>query len=418
MHEFVPSKPQDWPMNKLKIGIIREGKVPPDKRVPLSPAQCREVAEQFPTIDLVVQPSHIRKFKDEEYAAEGVRLQEDMSDRDVLIGVKEVPIDALIPQKTYLFFSHTFKLQPYNAKLLKAILNKKIRLIDYEVIKAPNGRRLIGFGRYAGVVGCYNGFRTYGLKHGLYDLKKAEFCEDRRELEAELQKVRLPRETKIVLTGFGRVGHGAREILALLPITEVKPDEFLNETFDAPVFTHLEANQYNARESDGGFDKREFYADPSGYKSTFLQYCQAADMYIACHYYAEGAPYLFTREDARNDDWRVSVVADISCDIDGPVASTIRPSTIADPIYGYNPLTELEVDFKQDGAIAVMAVDNLPCELPKDASADFGDELIKHVLPLLANGDQDQILLNATETTLDGTLMPHFSYLKEYALRG
>ena len=402
-------------MEKIKIGIIREGKVPPDKRVPLSPKQCKQVVDTYPNVDLVVQPSPIRKYQDHEYEAQGITLQEDLSDRDILIGVKEVPIDMLIPSKTYLFFSHTFKLQPYNAKLLRAILDKKVRLIDYEVIKNAGGKRLIGFGRYAGVVGCYNGFRTFGLKHNLYNLKPAHECEDRAEMEGELAKVNLPANTKIVLTGFGRVGHGAREIMKLVPATEVSKEDFLTKEFDGAVFTHLDTESYNARISDGGFDKSEFYGDPSGYKSTFPTYAAVADMYIACHYYAEGAPFLYTRDDMKNADWNVSVVADISCDIDGPVASTIKPSTIADPIYGYDPTTESEVDFQQEGAIAVMAVDNLPCELPKDASEDFGDELLKHVLPLLINGDQDDILQRATETTLDGELAEDYAYLEEYS---
>ncbi len=402
-------------MSTVRIGVIREGKVPPDHRVPLSPEQCTRAMREHPNLEIKVQPSPIRKFTDGDYEAHGITLQDDLSDCDILIGVKEVPLEMLIPNKTYLFFSHTLKLQPYNAKLLREILDKKIRLIDYEAITDKNDKRLIGFGRYAGIVGCYNGLRTYGLKHGLYELKPAHQCEDRKEMEGELLKVRFIQGFKLVLTGFGRVGHGAREILDLLPIKEVDADTFLNADFDGPVFTHLGTDQYNARKSDGGFDKAEFYDDPSGYESTFPRFAHVADMYIACHFYGEGAPFLYTREDIRHPDWSIDTVADISCDIDGPVASTIQPSTIADPIYGYDPATEQVVDFRAENAIAVMAVDNLPCELPKDASEDFGEEFIKHVMPLLVNGDQDDILWRATETTLEGELTPHFAYLKDYA---
>lgn len=403
---------------QLRIGLIREGKVPPDKRVPLTPKQAKEVMERWPNVEVLVQPSPIRKYPDEAYQAEGIRLAEDLSDCSILLGVKEVPVDMLIPQRTYLFFSHTYKMQPYNAKLLKAILEKKIRLIDYEMIKEQGGRRLIGFGRYAGVVGCYNAFRLVGERSGTYHLKAAHECHNRKEMEAELAKVVLPKEFKVVLTGFGRVGHGAREIMSLLPIKEVQPEAFLGEAQDGPVFTQLEVQHYNRRKSDGGFDKAEFYQNPEGYESDFFRFGASADLYIACHYYAEGAPYLFTREDAKLSDWRVRAVADISCDIDGPVASTIRPSTIANPFYGYDPQTESETDFRDPQAIAVMAVDNLPCELPYDASEDFGGELIKHVLPLLIEGDRDNILLRATETTLEGTLTEKFAYLKEYAEKG
>jgi len=402
----------------MKIGVLRETKNPPDKRVPLSPKQCAQVQDQYPDVELVVQPSPIRKFQDSEYIACGVKLQEDLGDCDILIGVKEVKIDTLLEGKTYLFFSHTFKLQPYNAELLRALLDRKIRLIDYEVIKAPSGRRLIGFGRYAGVVGCYNGFRTFGLKHNLYELKPAHLCEDREEMEGELPKVKLPQDSKFVLTGFGRVGHGAREIMSLLPIKEVEPEAFLAGEFSEPVFVHLDSQQYNARKNDGGFDRKEFYADGTGYESKFPQYCHKADMYIACHYWADGSPFLFTREDMKDARWKTSVVADVSCDIDGPVAATIKPSTIANPIYGYDRFGEKECDYDQEGSIAVMAVDNLPCELPKDASADFGNELIEHVLPHLLGDDSERIIEKASETDLEGNLMPDFAYLEDYASKG
>lgn len=401
-------------MEIKKIGIIREGKVPPDKRVPLSPKQVAHVKAQYPDVEWVVQPSPIRKYQDAAYADLGIELQEDLSDCDVLFGVKEVPIDMLIPEKTYFFFSHTFKLQPYNAKLLKAILDKKIQLVDYEVIKEAGGRRLIGFGRYAGVVGAYNALRAYGIKHKLYDLKKADECEDRVEMEGQLDHVELPTNTKIVLTGAGRVGHGALEIMHKLGLKEVSAEEFLNTEFGQPVYCRLDTNQYNARKSDGGYDQSEFYKDPSGYISTFDRFTAVADLYIACHYWAEGSPFLFTREDMKKPEWKVSVVADISCDIDGPVASTIRPSTIADPLYGYHRFTEKECDLHDPEAICVMAVDNLPCELPKDASEDFGSELIKHVLPALLGPDPDRIIERASETNLKGELTPHFAYLKDY----
>jgi len=154
-------------METFKIGIIREGKVPPDFRVPLTPAQCATIKEKYPYVDIVVQPSSIRCFSDSEYIANGIQVQEDLSDCDLIMGVKEVPVDALIPNKKFMFFSHTIKKQSYNKKLLQQILDKKIQLIDYEVLKNKVGKRLIGFGRYAGIVGCYNGFRAFGLKNNL-----------------------------------------------------------------------------------------------------------------------------------------------------------------------------------------------------------------------------------------------------------
>ncbi len=398
----------------MKLGVIREGKVPPDARVPLTPDQCKQVEELFPHVEVVVQTSNVRAFKDEEYKKEGVKVVDDLSDCDVIIGVKEVNIEDLIPNKKFLFFSHTFKKQPYNRDLLRAILDKKIQLIDYEVLKDKSGKRIIGFGRYAGIVGCYNAFLTYGLKHDLYQLKPAHQCEDRKEVEEELKKVKLPKDTKIVLTGFGRVGHGAREILDLLPIKEVSPEDFLKKEFDEPVYTHLEVRDYYERRDGKEFNKSEFYFNPELYRSTFSRFLPHTDMYIPCHYWSDKADYIITREDLKRDDLRLSVVADISCDIDGPVACTIRPSKIADPIYGYNPETESEDDFKKEGVIAVMAVDNLPCELPKDASRDFGEELITKVFPHLFGEDKDGIIQNGSQTTLTGELTEKFKYLKDY----
>ena len=228
----------------MKIGIIREGKTPPDKRVPLTPKQCIEVVEKFPGTEVVVQSSPIRKITDAEYVNAGVRVVEDVSDCDILLGVKEVNKEDLIPNKKYLFFSHTFKKQPYNRDLLIEILKKKIQLIDYEVLTDINGQRLIGFGKYAGIVGTYNGFLTFGKKHKLYDLKPANQCEDRIEFEKELKKVILPNDFKLVLTGYGRVGHGAREVINLLNIKEVNPKDFLNNEFNSPVFTQLNVEDY------------------------------------------------------------------------------------------------------------------------------------------------------------------------------
>lgn len=401
-------------MSKIKLGIIREGKVPPDKRVPLSPKQCKIVQAKFPNVEVIVQPSPIRAFKDEEYIAEGITMNEDLTSCDIIVGVKEVNISDLIPNKKFLFFSHTIKKQAYNRKLLLALLEKKIQMIDYEALKDKTNKRLLGFGRYAGIVGCYNGFRTFGLKHNLFSIKEANKCVDRKEVEEELKKVVLPNDTKIVVTGFGRVGHGAREILDLLPIKEVSPEEFLSQTFESPVYTQLEVEDYYGRKDGADFNKKEFYTSPEIYKSTFPRYSKVANMYIPCHFWNNASPYILTKEDLKASDCKLSVVADISCDIDEPIGCTIRPSKITEPIYGYNPLTGEEEDYMKEGVIAVMAVDNLPCELPLDASQDFGNEMIKFILPALFGEDPDDIIGRASETNLQGNLNPLFEYLRDY----
>ncbi|HEY9168547.1 MAG TPA: NAD(P)-dependent oxidoreductase [Lutibacter sp.] len=396
----------------MKIGILKERKNPPDRRVVLSPKKCAELLKIYPQLEIKVESSDSRFFTDEDYKKEGIEVFEDMTDCDVLLGVKEVPIENLIPNKKYFFFSHTIKKQKYNRDLLKAILAKNIVLYDHETIIDKNNVRLVAFGLYAGFVGGYNAIRTYGLKFNLYNIPKAEVLHDQKMLIEELKKVKLP-AIKVVLTGKGRVGNGAKEMLDGMQMREVTIDEFLNQTFEEPVYVQIDVLDYNKRKDGIVKNQRDFFNNPQEYKSDFMRFAKVADLYITGHFYGVGAPYIFTKEDAKSPDFKIKVVADISCDVDGPVASTIRSSTIADPIYGYNPKTEQEVNFMDKDAIAVMAVDNLPCELPKDASEGFGDNFAKHVIPALFNNDEDGVL-QRSKMTENGNLTERFSYLQDY----
>jgi len=398
----------------MKIGVIREGKVPADKRVPFNPAHCVELMERYPEVEVFVQPSEVRAYKDSEYSALGVALKEDLSDCDALFGVKEVPLDMLIPHKKYFFFSHTFKEQPYNRKLLKGILDKKIQLIDYEVLTDKNGQRIIGFGRYAGIVGAYKAFRGWGEISEDYVLKPTYQCADRKELESELKKIQLPSDFKMVMTGDGRVGSGAREMVDLMGMKQVSADEYLNEKHDGPVFCQLTASDYTKTKDGSDWDKKHFYADPQGFESDFYRFAKESDLYIACHYWDGDAPMILTKEELAKDDLRIKFISDVSCDILEPIASTLRPSTILDPFYGYDPQTGNEVPFKTPGSIGVQAVDNLPCELPKDASMDFGRALIDKVIPFLVGKDEDRVIERASETDLNGKLTEDYAYLQEY----
>jgi len=397
----------------IKFAIIKERKSPPDRRVVFSPKKCQKVIEQFPNAEIIVEKSDVRFFKDKAYEEAGFKVVGDISDCDVMIGVKEVPVSALIPNKKYFFFSHTIKHQPYNRDLLQAVLQKKIELYDHETIVKENGARLIGFGRYAGLVGAYNTFRVLGLRDHLFELPKVENLHDLAEMKQELDKIKLP-AIKIVLTGKGKVAKGAKEILEYLKIKEVSVENYLTKTYKNPVFCDIDVNHYNKKIDGSKFNKKEFYTNPVGYKSDFMRFAKVTDMFIAGHFYGEDAPYLFTREDAKHPEFKINIVGDISCDIDGPVASTIRPSTIADPFYGYDAKSEKEVAFNEKGAITVMAVDNLPCELPKDASEGFGRMFLKQVIPAFFNGDKDGVLQRARVTTSEGTLTKHFSYLQDY----
>lgn len=399
---------------KLRIGIIKEGKVPVDQRVPLSPGQCRQIQQDFPSIEILVQKSDVRKFTDDQYKSMGLHLVEELHDADIIMGVKEVPTDMLISGKTYFFFSHTIKKQPYNAKLLRAIIDKNIRLIDWELLTEPRGARVIGFGRYAGVVGAYNAFRAMGVRTGAFELKPAHLCDDRVEMEAQLSKVVMPEGYKMVMTGTGRVGKGALEIISkVTQLKRVTPAEFLAARENETIYTVLNVDDYYQR-PDGTTDKAEIYHNPSGYVSVFQKFAATANMFIAGHFWDTRGAFLFTKEDMRDPRWKIDVVADISCDIDGPVACTIRPSTIDNAMYGYDIATGTETEVNAEGSILVMAVDNLPCELPKDASVDFGNELIKHVIPQLMNEDENNMIERATIAE-NGELTHRYRYLKDYA---
>ncbi|WP_369997866.1 NAD(P)-dependent oxidoreductase [Winogradskyella sp.] len=397
----------------MKFAIIKERKNPPDRRVVFSPETLAEARDKFPEAEFVVESSDIRIFPDEAYSELGFEVTEDVSDADVMIGVKEVPVEHLIPNKKYFYFSHTIKKQPYNRKLLKAMLDKNIEMYDHETIVKQSGARLIGFGRYAGLVGAYNGFRALGLRDGLFNLPKVETLADLEAVKAELDKITIP-SIKILLTGTGKVAYGAKEILDHLGVKQVSDALYLTSQFSEPVYVMADVMEYAKRKDGKVGDKWEFYKDPTGYESNFMPYAKQTDYFIAGHFYGNGAPYLFTRKDAKHPDFRINLVSDISCDIDGPVASTIRPSTIADPFYGYDPQSEKEVAFNAKGAITVMAVDNLPCELPKDASEGFGETFLEHVIPAFFNNDERGILKRARITTSDGKLSERFKYLQDY----
>jgi alanine dehydrogenase len=399
----------------IKIGIIREGKVPPDTRAPLTPVQCGEIQANWP-ITIVVEPSPIRCFPDSEYRDHGIALQTELSDCDVLLGVKEVPIDQLIPGKTYMFFSHTIKQQAYNRRLLQAILEKNIRLIDYEALTDERGDRLVAFGFYAGIVGAHNAVWTYGKRTGLYDLPRMYQSHDYSEVKKIYHQTAWP-PLRIVLTGGGgRVAAGAIRNLHDMGIHQVSPRDFLNKTFPNPVFTQLFAQDY-VRHHDRHriFNKEHFYKHGEEYTSAFTPYLAKTDIFINGIFYDKKAPAFFTLEDMSRPDFQIGVIADISCDIapDGSVPSTIRASKIADPVYGFHLKTFEEMPAFQPGCVDVMAIDNLPSELPRDASDFFGRQLIDHAIPELLKDNQSEIIRRALVTD-QGTLTERFAYLENY----
>ncbi|MFH6989993.1 NAD(P)-dependent oxidoreductase [Flavobacterium collinsii] len=396
----------------MKFGIIKERKNPPDRRVVFAPNELTRLKQLYHEAVVEVESSDIRIFSDIQYKSMGITVTEDVSDCDVLFGVKEVPVENLIPTKAYFFFSHTIKKQPYNRKLLQAILEKNIDLYDHETIVDANNRRLIGFGKYAGMVGVYNGIRAFGIKFELFKLPKAETLDGKEALIKQLKRITMP-ALKFVITGTGKVGSGAKEILDAIKIKEITVDNYLTKKYAQAVYVQLDVLEYNKRIDGQVVDFKDFVANPEEYISDFEKFTKVTDIYFAGHFYASGAPMILTREMLNASDCKLKVVADISCDVNGPIACTVRSSTIAEPLYGYFPLEDKEVDVFHPAAVVVMAVDNLPCEIPKDASEGFGEQFMEHVIPAFFNGDKDGILKRA-KITENGKLTERFSYLQDY----
>ncbi|RZJ76003.1 MAG: alanine dehydrogenase [Flavobacterium sp.] len=396
----------------MKFGIIKERKNPPDRRVVFAPNELAKLKQLYPEAIVEVESSDIRIFSDIQYKSMGINITDDISDSDILFGVKEVPVENLIPNKSYFFFSHTIKKQPYNRKLLQAVLEKNITLYDHETIVDSHNRRLIGFGKYAGMVGVYNGIRAFGIKFELFKLPKAETLAGKDALIMHLKRITLP-PLKFVITGTGKVGSGAKEILDAIKVKEIAVENYLTKTYTQPVYVQLDVLEYNKRIDGQVLDFNDFVAHPEEYVSDFEKFTKVTDVYFTGHFYANGAPTILTKEMLNANNCKIRVVADISCDVKGPIECTLRSSTIAEPIYGYWPSEDKEVDVFHPGAIVVMAVDNLPCEIPKDASEGFGEQFMEHVIPAFFNGDKDGILERA-KMTENGKLTPRFSYLQDY----
>ncbi len=398
----------------MTLGIIREGKTPPDSRVPLVPEQCKQAKELY-GFKIQVQQSPTRCFKDEEYVANGITLAENMSNCDILFGVKEVPIEDLIPDKTYFFFSHTIKKQPYNQPLLKAVLRKNIRLIDYEVLTDENGKRIIAFGKFAGMVGAHNAVWTWFKRHGLAEIPRMyTFPHYENAVSWYKANLELP-AIKVLLTGTGRVARGARMVLEDMGFKAVCPNDYLNQSFDHAVFTQLSSLEY-VRKSDGSpHSKEEFYTRPEAFTSALIPYTFASDIFINGIYWNPSAPSFFSNEDMLDPRFRIQVVADVTCDIapEASIPCTVKPSTIADPVYGYDPKSGNVCKPFVDNCVDVMAIDNLPNELARDASMEFGNKLLELVLPELLKPESD--LLKRATIAEAGRLGPDFQYLADFA---
>ncbi|GAA4502561.1 NAD(P)-dependent oxidoreductase [Hymenobacter ginsengisoli] len=396
------------------IGLLREGRTPPDRRVALTPKKCVELQDAYPGLRVRAQPSPHRAFTDQEYRDLGIEVSDDMAACDVLLGVKEVPVAWLLPGKTYCFFSHTIKKQPANKQLLQTILQKGITLIDYELLTNAAGERVVAFGHWAGIVGAYNGLLSYGRKHGLFQLKPAWQCVDMEDMQEEFFKVKRLPPIKIAVTGSGRVAQGAVEVLGLMGIRRVSVYDYLYLDFNEPVYAQLRSSDYNRRRDGRVWDTTNFHQEPQAYESTFNNFLPVTDLLIACAYWHPAAPRLFSEADTRRPDFKLNTIADVTCDVNGSIPLTKRSTTIEEPAFDYNPATgELEAPYTRPENITVMAVDNLPCELPRNASRDFGRQLLDQFFPHLLGGDAAGVLARATIAS-GGQLRPRYAYLADY----
>lgn len=395
----------------LKIGLIREGKVPADNRVALTPAQCRWLLKTQKGLEIFAQSSPTRCFPDIDYTQAGVVVQEDMAQCDILLGIKEVPVDMLIPQKTYLFFSHTKKLQEHNRKLMRTIIEKKITLIDYECLEHDDGARIIGFGFFAGVVGAHNGIRAYGLRTKAFKLDKVNPKKNLQHLFHTYFGLKVP-NIKIAVTGSGRVSHGLLEVMNLLEIREVDPQHYVDRDFPYPVFVHLKGGNLYEKEN-GEYNRDEFHKHPELYRCKFPTYIPHTDILMNGVYWDKNIPRLFSMADLKRPDFRIQTIADITDDFNGSVPCNLGDSSIDDPVYGVDRISGEKTAPYLPGSIDIMAVGNLPNELPRDASRYFGEQMIKFVLgDLLAGGSE---LINRATIAKDGKLNTLFDYMSEYA---
>ena len=395
----------------LVIGLIREGKIPADNRVALTPSQCRWLLRND-ECKIIVQPSEKRCYSDTEYEKSGAVLQDNLTECNLLLGIKEVPAEMLIREKTYMFFSHTKKKQPGNQKLMHAMIDKKITLIDYECLEHEDGQRIIGFGFFAGVVGAHNGIMAYGERTKQFKLGRVYQHRDYRELIHTYFGLKLP-NIKIAVTGSGRVAHGILEIMNLMDVQEVEPDEYLARKFSYPVYVHLKGSSLYQHKEKKTYSRQDFHLHPENYECLFLPYAAETDILMNGVYWDVDVPRLFEMDDLRENDFRIKTIADIADDMRGSIPCNLGDANVDDPVYGVDKTTFQRTAPYLPNSVDVMAVGNLPNELPRDASRYFGEQLIKFVLDDIRKGGSDTI--RKATIVKEGLLTNDYAYMKVYA---
>ncbi len=407
---------------KLIIGLKEETGHADERRVVLTPEHVKKLIEEH-NINVIVQPSKLRIFKDAEYRKAGARISKNLDPCKVILGVKEIPSKELIAGKTYLFFSHTIKGQKYNMGMLKQVLKKKITLIDYELVKRDNGRRVVFFGDYAGYVGMINTLWTFGkrlkwegVENPFEEINQtktynslAEIKEVLKKIGKKIKKEGLPHQLAplvVGFTGFGRVSKASQEIIKLLPTINIPADE-LGAFYRKGKFSNGVIYIVEFRKSDmlmkkegGIFDSYLYRKYPERFTSKFEKFIPYLSILVNGIYWEPQFPRLVTLSYMKqfyefNPNPKLRVIADISCDIEGSIELTTKSTTCENPVYVHEPLTEKVKDGVEGFGPVILAQDKLPIELPREASKSFGDALLPFIPQLVkADYSKERLELN------------------------
>lgn len=423
------------------IGIRKEDKNVWERRVPLIPGHVKKLKSEF-DITTLVEPFERRTFTDNEYKEAGAEVTPDYNDAPVIFAVKEIPIKLLQKDKTYIFFSHTIKGQDYNMPLLKKIMDLGCTLIDYETMTDENGRRVVFFGKYAGYAGMIDTLHGLGKRLNLsgietpflqikpaYEYRDIEEAKQHvKQVSEEIKEKGLPTEVSPLVFGFagyGNVYKGAAEVFDLLPFEEVTPEELSDMDEESGKIVKVVFKEKDmVKHKDGNpFELQDYYSNPENYVSAFSKYLDNIDVLINAIYWDDRYPVFVTKKYLKEnkDNLKLKVIGDITCDIDGAIEITYKSTPSDNPAFVYNPATDKYTDGYAGKGVVNIAVDNLPAELPRDASTGFSNALNVFV-PGIVNADMDKSFEDAgydpvikrAVIVYKGKLTPDYQYLEEY----
>ncbi|MGB5287110.1 MAG: bifunctional lysine ketoglutarate reductase /saccharopine dehydrogenase family protein [Ignavibacteriaceae bacterium] len=430
------------------IGIRRADKNKWERRTPLIPDDLKYLKEKF-GIQTLVQPSDIRAYTNDQYAAAGVEVIEDIHSANTIFAVKEIPLHFYREGKTYIFFSHTIKGQAYNMPLLKKMMELKCNLIDYERIVDESNRRIIFFGKYAGIAGMVETLHALGqklklrgYKTPLEKIKQAyqydsieEATRVLKEIGNEIKSSGINEELQPLVVGFagyGNVSTGAQEIFDLLPVNSIQPKElasikkFSKVELSKNLFKVVFKEEDLVKAIEGIFQLQDYYNHPEKYEGNFEKYIAGITVLVNCIYWTNRYPRLVTRNYLRSDKYlksekKLMIIGDISVDVNGAIEITNKATDPGNAFYTYFPAIDAYEDDIQKDGITVMAVDNLPCEFPRESSKEFSS-ILKNYVYEIANEDFNKPFeklslsypIKKALILQNGELTKDYHYLKKY----